>query len=171
MTVPYRASTFSLAHELGHIVLHSKINQYRFDNLAEAKKLEDQANRFASAFLLPAKPFMEDVAAPTIKYFEYLKRKWRGASIATMIRRCYDLGRIDRAKYHSLYVRLSQLRWRKREPLDGFFEIEKPVLLKQIFEALAQKKGVYGYQIARNLTLNATELAAIFKFTRRLLFR
>jgi len=151
---------FSIAHELGHLVLHGRINSQRFDELTEAKILEDQANRFASAFLLPAVPFLADVAAPAISFFEHLKRKWR-TSIAAMIRRCYDLGRISLAEYSSLNVRLSQKRWRKREPLDDAMEIEKPILLGQVFTTLAKRHGISGQQIANDLALNARDLAAI----------
>ena len=151
---------FSLAHELGHLVLHGRISTQRFDELAEAKILEDQANRFASAFLLPAVPFLADVAAPAISYFEHLKRKWR-VSIAAMIRRCYDLGRITLAEYSSLNVRLSQKRWRKREPLDDALEIEKPVLLSQVFTTLVKRHGIADEPIARALALRERDLASI----------
>jgi len=151
---------FSLAHELGHIVLHAQISEKRFDELADAKILEDQANRFASAFLLPQVPFLSDVAAPTASYFEHLKRKWR-VSIAAMIRRCYDLGRITISEYSSLNVRLSQKRWRKREPLDDELEIERPVLLSQVFNALEKRDGIHGARIAKELCMNPRDLSAI----------
>jgi Zn-dependent peptidase ImmA (M78 family) len=152
--------TFSLAHELGHIVLHSKINQRRFDELADGKLLEDQANRFAAAFLLPSTAFLADLITPAISYFEHLKKKWR-VSIATMIRRCYDLGKISKEEYSSLNVRLSQKRWRKKEPLDDIFEAEKPVLIKQIFTTLVQRHGVKGCQIAEEMCLNPRDLSSI----------
>ena len=152
--------TFSLAHELGHIVLHARINGQRYDELADARLLEDQANRFASSFLLPAVPFLADVAMPSLSYFEHLKRKWR-VSIAAMMRRCYDLGRITISEYSSLNVRLSQKRWRKREPLDDSFEIEKPVLLGQVFTTLAKRHGIGGKRIANDLCLSPRDLASI----------
>jgi Zn-dependent peptidase ImmA (M78 family)/transcriptional regulator with XRE-family HTH domain len=151
---------FSLAHELGHIVLHARISESRFDSLADAKSLEDQANRFASAFLLPAAPFLAALAAPTLNFFAYLKRQWR-ASIAAMIRRCYDLNRIDRDEYSRLNIRLSQKRWKVREPLDDVFEIEHPVLLKQVFSTLAEREGIKGHQIATMLSRNPRDLASI----------
>lgn len=151
---------FSLAHELGHIVLHSNIKEQRFDELADARLLEDQANRFASSFLLPAAPFLADIAAPALSYFEHLKKKWR-VSIAAMIRRSYDLGRISVGEYSSLNVRLSQKRWRKREPLDDEFEVERPALLNQVFVTLAKRHGVPGSKIAHDLSLNPRDLSAI----------
>jgi Zn-dependent peptidase ImmA (M78 family)/transcriptional regulator with XRE-family HTH domain len=152
--------TFSLAHELGHIVLHGRINEQRFNELADAKILEDQANRFASSFLLPAVPFLDDVKSASIGYFEHLKRRWR-VSIAAMIRRCYDLGRITISEYSSLNVRLSQKRWRKREPLDDAFEVENPVLLSKVFTALEKDHRINGSKIAYDLCLRPRDLAYI----------
>jgi len=151
---------FSLSHELGHIVLHSQINEKRFDELADAKLLEDQANRFAASFLLPATPFLSALASPTLGYFEYLKREWR-ASIIVMIRRAHQLKRITHDEYSDLCMRRSQKRQRIREPLDDFFEIEKPVLLKQIFTTLAEREGVKGHRIAEALCRNPSDLSGI----------
>ena len=78
-----------------------------------------------------------------------------------MIRRCYDLGKISKEEYSSLNVRLSQKRWRKKEPLDDIFEAEKPVLIKQIFTTLVQRHGVKGCQIAEEMCLNPRDLSSI----------
>ena len=151
---------FSICHELGHIVLHSNINENRFSSLADAKIIEDQANRFASSFLLPSQTFLNDIYTPTLLALEYLKRKWH-VSIAAMIKRCYDLGHIDKVKYSSLNVMLSRKRWRMREPIDDVFEIERPILLKRVFETLSQREGISGDIIAHELALNLRDLASI----------
>ncbi|EPG1242337.1 helix-turn-helix domain-containing protein, partial [Listeria monocytogenes] len=50
---------FDLAHELGHLLLHYKMDM---DSLTkdEHKKIEKEANDFASFFLLPKEQFLED---------------------------------------------------------------------------------------------------------------
>jgi Zn-dependent peptidase ImmA (M78 family) len=151
---------FSLAHELGHIVMHSRLKEHRYNELADGKILEDQANRFASAFLLPSTSFLPEVALTTLSYFEFLKKKWK-VSITAMIRRCLQLGRITNQEYASLNVRISQKRWRTREPLDDAFEIEKPVLLKQVFKTLSERHGISGAAAARDLAINPRDLSAI----------
>lgn len=151
---------FSVSHELGHIVLHSKISSNRFDNLADSKVLEDQANRFASAFLLPEQTFLPEVVAPTLSIFIRLKKKWR-VSISAMIRRCFDLGRISRADYSRLNMRLSQKRWRVREPLDDVFDIERPVLLEKVFETLDERESIPGWVAASELCLTPRDLASV----------
>ncbi len=52
---------FDLAHELGHLLLHASVD---FMNLSkiESQDMEDQANLFASCFLLPEQRFREDFA-------------------------------------------------------------------------------------------------------------
>ena len=84
---PFRAN-FSIAHEFGHIVLHSNICR-KCQNLEEAVKMqmalkydyrfvERAANRFASAVLMPDPKMRQDVSelyqnlAPKTKYGEDL---------------------------------------------------------------------------------------------------
>lgn len=151
---------FTIAHELGHIVLHSRVNEKRYDSPADSKTLEDQANQFASAFLLPKQPFLDELYAPTLKAFEFMKRKWR-VSIAAMVRRCFDVGFIDRDKYTSLNVMISQRRWRKKEPLDDCFQIEEPKLLEKVIEALETEEGISAPDLSDALSLNPRDLASI----------
>src|SRR6185295_3695781 len=53
-------SRFDIAHELGHIILHRNVEAVCIARQADHKLLEQQANRFAGAFLLPEHSFMSD---------------------------------------------------------------------------------------------------------------
>jgi len=56
---------FDIAHELGHICLHSGLYEDMEslkEDKDEFKRIENQAHDFASAFLLPKIPFMADVS-------------------------------------------------------------------------------------------------------------
>ena len=44
---------FDLAHELGHLILHSEITKEELENKEILDRIEKEANMFASAFLLP----------------------------------------------------------------------------------------------------------------------
>ena len=46
-------SRFDAAHELGHLVLHRRVDRSALTRRDEFKELEGQAHRFAGAFLLP----------------------------------------------------------------------------------------------------------------------
>lgn len=151
---------FSLAHELGHIVLHHSVKDARFDSPSDAKVLEDQANRFASAFLLPSRSFLADLSTTTLHTFKFLKPKWQ-VSISSMIMRAAQLRVIDRAQTSSLFVMLSQRRWRTKEPLDDVLAVEEPILLKQIFQMLKKHKGLSGDYLCDELALNPRDIAAI----------
>jgi Zn-dependent peptidase ImmA (M78 family) len=55
-------SRFSIAHEIGHLTLHSYLGPTVFCRTTDSSRLELQANRFASALLMPAPLLMEHLA-------------------------------------------------------------------------------------------------------------
>lgn len=69
-------SQFDLAHELGHLVLHKGIE--RSTDPQRYKLMEDQAHRFAGAFLLPAETFAADVKTPVTLDSLLLLKQRRG---------------------------------------------------------------------------------------------
>ena len=103
----------------------------------EFKQIENQANRFASAFLLPEETFLNDLTYPTLDSFWLLKEKWK-VSIALMIRRCFDLNIIDEDDYRKLNINLRRRGWHKKEPQDDALEIEKPRFLKRAFDLIVE---------------------------------
>ena len=115
---------FTIAHELGHLVLH------RHRRPIDAALMEREANEFAGEFLFPETD-ARAVLAPgmTLEDYRYVKSGW-GISIAASVLRAFDLGVSDHDKYTSLYVRMSQRRWTKREPVG--VKAERPVLLSQM---------------------------------------
>ncbi|HEM2008265.1 TPA: ImmA/IrrE family metallo-endopeptidase, partial [Listeria monocytogenes] len=85
---------FDLAHELGHLLLHYKIDM---DSLTkdEHKKIEKEANDFAAFFLLPKEQFLKDFSIIKKKsnpesYLD-LKMKYM-VSIGSLEYRAYKLG-------------------------------------------------------------------------------
>jgi len=126
---------FTLAHELGHILMHSSAS---FDELEkEAKKrIEDEANLFAASFLLPRNAFIQDLRDPhDLDFYIYLKRKWH-VSILAMIMRARSLRLIDEKSYMSLIKKYNYRRYRLNEPLDDIITIKKPVLFEQSLRLL-----------------------------------
>lgn len=53
--IPVERWIFSAAHELGHLVMH--LDAYNVDIVAEDEEQEQEANQFASHFLMPQKGF------------------------------------------------------------------------------------------------------------------
>jgi Zn-dependent peptidase ImmA (M78 family) len=101
----------SLAHELGHAVLHRRLPSI------EEGETEQQAFSFAAALLLPPSEF--DRAVPfealTLGRARDLKRTY-GVSMQAIIRAAFERGRIGRSRYSSLYKQLSARQWRTTEP-------------------------------------------------------
>jgi Zn-dependent peptidase ImmA (M78 family)/DNA-binding XRE family transcriptional regulator len=121
-------SRFDGCHEYGHFVLHQN-NNISIDNI---KLIEEQANHFAGAFLLPADAFAKDIERTGTKLdsFWSLKHKWK-VSIGTMIMRCRQLDMISEQQASRLWILYSKRGWRKKEPLDDRIPIEEPSFLKE----------------------------------------
>jgi Zn-dependent peptidase ImmA (M78 family) len=130
---------FDLAHELAHLLLHAHLRIPEVLQPARHKQLEEQAHRFAGAFLLPAKAFASDVFAPTLGTFRNLKAKWR-ASIGVMIIRCRDLGLINEREENWLWVQYGRRGWRRWEPLDDDLEIQVPTVMRSGMELLVERR-------------------------------
>lgn len=128
-------SRFDAAHELGHIVLHRWIGAEEIEDKDRLKAIEAEADRFASAFLLPRKSFPNEVYSPRIMAFVELKRRWK-VSIQAMVYRCRDLGIFDEHQVTNLYKQISFKKWRRLEPLDGpgGLPLENPLLLSKVAE-------------------------------------
>lgn len=122
------------AHELGHRLMHEDVNNDLLSK-EEFKRVEEQANRFASAFLLPAEAFAQTVTSTSLLHFVELKKYWK-VSIAAMIYRCKDLGLITESKYTSLFKQMSMKRMRVKEPLDDAIPVPEPTVLRKSIQLL-----------------------------------
>lgn len=125
---PCRAR-FDLAHETGHLVMHGG----RTTGDAETEK---EADRFASAFLLPRAGFVREFPrGPRIDWpaLFRLKKRW-GASVGAQVRRAYDLRLIDAAQYQRAYKYIAAQGWLKGEPDEP--EPEKPELVSLSLEEI-----------------------------------
>jgi len=116
-TASVARARFDVAHEIGHLVLHQGIGQEEVENPKVLKKIENEANRFAGALLLPRQSFPNEVFTTRLDAFVELKRRWRVA-IQAMVYRCKDLGIFDEYQITNLYKQISARKWRTREPLD-----------------------------------------------------
>lgn len=121
---------FDMAHELGHICLHDWCFNEEIDT-EEFRAKEDEAHRFASAFLLPEKEFINDLQkhSLSIKGYTDMKKKWRTSILAMLVRAC-RLGIIDNSQYKSMIIRMQKLGIRKQEPLDSELITAEPSILK-----------------------------------------
>lgn len=126
---------FTRAHELGHLVLHTHIRP------GIEKVREQEAHRFAGAFLMPAKDAYEQISPTmTLEGFARVKSKY-AISIAALIRRALELNIITPERYRSLNIQISSRGWKKVEPVT--VPVETPLLLKdfQLFRQQPPKNS------------------------------
>lgn len=131
----------SLAHELGHAVLH------RLIPAEDQARVELEAFRFAAALLLPAETF--DRAVPldalTLRDARALKRIY-GVSMQAIIRAAHDRGRISRARTVSLYKQISARQWRIHEPEP--IAVEQPRLWPDVIDVHRAEHGFGNAEMA-----------------------
>lgn len=144
---------FDVAHELGHGILHDPY--LNIDDLSkdEFKQIEQEANDFAAAFLLPKESFLRDVSIHPndLMYYKTLKKKWC-VSIGAMLMRSYKLGAISTGTYQYMQRTLSQKGWRTKEPLDDIKDIREPVSMKQAVELLIENNYITGDEFIQKLS-------------------
>ncbi|HBF0928729.1 TPA: ImmA/IrrE family metallo-endopeptidase [Clostridioides difficile] len=153
---------FDIAHELGHICLHEWSEDVEALEKQEFKDRESEANRFASAFLLPEETFKIDAKRTPLRIPDYteLKRKWK-VSIQAMIRRSYYLGIISMDEYQSMIRTLQRKGIRKSEPLDDELLTYLPALLKTAVLMLLNEKVFTPKELIYNFSLESKELENI----------
>ncbi|WP_241835213.1 ImmA/IrrE family metallo-endopeptidase [Pseudofrankia asymbiotica] len=129
----YYRQRFDVAHELGHLVMHS-------DAEPGGQIVEDQANRFAAELLTPAGQIFDLLPATmgghVWRDLARLKEQW-GVSIQALLYRARRLGRLSDVSYRNAMMTISARGWRRDEP--GLMTIiEQPSLLPRAVELLTQ---------------------------------
>ena len=132
---------FDVAHELGHICLHEWSEDVEALSREEFKEREDEANRFAAAFLLPEESFGADAKRNPLRipYYTELKRKWK-VSIQAMSRRAWKLDIVSLDEYQMIIRTLQRRGLRKDEPLDDTLRTAMPSLLKTAVSMLLEEE-------------------------------
>ncbi len=141
-------SRFDAAHELGHLVLHGH-------GLPRGQKAEQQANEFASAFLMPrASVIAYAPRFPTLKDLIKLKRTWT-VSLAALNSRLYQVKMLSEWQYRTLCIQIARHGHRINEPNEAPRETSQ--VLPKIFDTL-YKEGITRAQVARELCVPPFEL-------------
>jgi Zn-dependent peptidase ImmA (M78 family) len=145
----------SLAHELGHAVLHRRLPA------AQESEQELQAFQFAAALLLPADVF--DRAIPydalTLARARILKQTY-WISIQAIIRAAYNRGRIGRDRYTSLFKQLSARGWRTDEPVP--IPREHPQLWPEVLRVHREHHGFSDQEMAGIARVDLSTLSDLF---------
>ena len=151
----YFRQRFTLAHELGHIVLHHFLDEE--DYIKNSKLIEEQANRFASAFLMPNTVFPESVYRKNLAELLSLKKQW-GVSMSACARRMSDLYLISMNQYQNMNIEISRNGWKKNEPLDNDVYPENPYYIEAGYRFLFDKKMITAANIVDKFNMYPIEL-------------
>lgn len=144
-------SRFDSAHELGHLVLHIHGTFGDKDN-------EKDADRFASAFLIPRDDLISFVPhTPRLTKLVELKKRW-GVSVVALARACVDAQLLSKWHYIELCKQISIAGYRRDEPEE--MKREYSVLWKKVFEHL-WSDGLSKDHVAKLLTLPTDQLHAL----------
>ncbi|MCK2241841.1 MULTISPECIES: XRE family transcriptional regulator [unclassified Crossiella] len=109
---------FTLAHELGHMVMHTIPHPDQ----------EKQANRFAAQLLMPAKDIRANFqGAVDLRLLLSLKEQWH-VSMWALLRRAHTLDEISDWQYRTLAVQMASLGYRTTEP--SSLDPEQPVAVR-----------------------------------------
>lgn len=154
---PASRRRFTLAHELGHIVLGHDAAMAADEELAA--RMEHEADAFAGALLMPVADARRELRTPTFPRLVALKQRWR-VSVAFLIRQALDNGMIDARRRQLLEMELSaQPGGRRREPAE--FDSEQPNLVRRLVRAL-QEDGMPIPEVADLMTVTEETLRTQF---------
>jgi Zn-dependent peptidase ImmA (M78 family) len=110
--------------------------------------IEEEANRFASEFLMPAEVIEKRLDNITLQRAAILKQEWK-ASMAAIVRRARDLGKINERKYRSLLTALNAQGIRMVEPFP--IEMEEPRAIRAIVDLHRKELGYDNFDLAKLL--------------------
>lgn len=142
-------SRFDAAHELGHLILHRH-------GSPQGKDLEEEADNFASAFLMPRRTVLGiKMPFPTLDGVISIKNNWRVSSVALIVR-MKNVGMLSEWQYRTLMVEATKRGLRKSE-INGIPR-ERSLIIDKLLNVLKTEK-IDLLQLASILSIPIDELA------------
>lgn len=146
---------FTLAHELGHLVLYG----FFHPDLEEEKC----CNRFAGAFLLPKKSLAlilgEKRTSLEPRELSILKQEF-GISMLAILHRAKDTGIITNSLYRKIRSIFNENGWSLKEPGEQYPQQETHLFEQMVFRALAEEY-IGESKAAELLNINIDQFRAI----------
>lgn len=118
--LPKSRRRLSLAHELGHLVMHTDPHQ----------TVEDEAWDFAGEFLMPVVEIEEQLNALNLDKLGQLKKEW-GVSMQAILYRARKLEKISESYYRFLWMQIGKCGYRINEPFEDAIPDETPTELEK----------------------------------------
>lgn len=153
---------FDIGHELGHFVMHAGLT-------TGDRVTESQANRFASALLIPRTMMAKLFPRPRGNRLDWLgiqsfKLTWK-ASKAAILYRARQLELISDDQYKTGVIALRATGQAMREKEDDLIPSESPELLEQSLKVLAEHKNMFADSVAAALKISPMLLDNLIGFS------
>lgn len=126
--MPTDRRRLTMAHELGHLVMHNTA-------MGDDEDVEGQANAFAAEFLMPADFIRPSIRNLKVGQLPGLKAQY-GVSMAAIVERAYRFGYLTPTQRTSMYKMFGARGWRTSEPGSDALPPERPRLLAKVAEDL-----------------------------------
>lgn len=143
-------SRFDAAHELGHLTMHQ-------DGRTTGRQAEDEANKFASAFLMPKASVVARVKRViSIDQLLTLKSYW-SVSLSALVVRLHRIGLLSDWAYRDFCI---QVRSRYKDTEPNGIERERSVVWQKVMKTLWSER-VTQLDIAKQLDLPESEVSTL----------
>ncbi|MGJ0507170.1 MAG: XRE family transcriptional regulator [Methylocystis sp.] len=147
---------FTLAHELGHLVMHHS---------QPTQNMEQEANEFASAFLMPTRDIRPYFTRRIdLRLLAELKPVWR-VSMASLLMRARSIGLLAYNQERYLWQQFSMAKIRQSEPPELDFPAEAPTVLPDLLDAHIRQLGYTIADLGSLLHMQPPDLASLYGLT------
>jgi Zn-dependent peptidase ImmA (M78 family) len=153
--VPPDRMRASLAHELGHVIMHR----------VPTETMEDEANTFAAELMVPEKQFRRQFIGRSGVSLEWLaaqKAYWK-MSMAYLLYRAGAVDAITRHQSEYAWKKISSMGWRLREPQETDFPYEEPSVFPALLKMHSDVLEFGLDEIARLVSCNVHELQQMYQ--------
>jgi len=145
--VPGDRLRFTLAHELGHMLMHR----------VPGPQMEEEAHRFASEFLMPKDDIYPSLSEISLPRLASLKPYWK-VSMGALLKRATDLKRISERQARYLWMQMGKAGYRSHEPSELDIPIEEPTLFNEIINAYQHHLNYTSSELSQLLAIHEHEL-------------
>jgi Zn-dependent peptidase ImmA (M78 family)/transcriptional regulator with XRE-family HTH domain len=150
---PADRTRFSLAHELGHIIMHR----------IPTDTIEEEANAFAAEFLVPERGLKKQLIGRrvTLEVLAREKAFWK-VSMNFLLYRANSIGFLNSNQAEYLWKQMSIRGWRTHEPPETEFEKEAPSLFSKIVRLHTNDLGYGVNEFAQFLHVNPKDVHTLY---------
>jgi Zn-dependent peptidase ImmA (M78 family) len=152
---------FTIAHELGHILMHIT-GDFPIPIHRDEKRKEIESNRFASEFLMPEEGIKNSLIGLSLYDLAPLKKYWH-TSKQSIIRRAKDLKGIPDNKGKYFMIELSRMGERKVERT--LVDIDKPIAFRNAYELHKKELNYTDEELAKAFSLPYDIIKKYFNFS------